>query len=618
MELVDGGCLDKMIANGPLDETRTLAIHLEVTEGLNAASQVGLVHGDIKPANILFGKNGEAKVLDFGLASFIGQQTQQSGQVWGTPYYIAPEKVRGKKIDFRSDIYSLGATIFHVLTGQPPFEAPTPMDVVMARLKQPAPNLLTIRPELHPQTAAMVARMMEADPVMRYPSYPALMVDMRDALAASKVPIRKTGAKSVMLKRGGPKLSIIMKRIPWVKVGIGAAVILIVLAGIYGVRARLQKVAAAAAQEEATRLAAVVESGVAFQEIVETIAPKIVGKATSLQSLPQKTDLLAQTVSRGEPSMIELREIADRAQAVLDDVNRDLAIAGQAAQLLIAVTNIPEARLQADRLESLSGEMLRNYEMIEEMTASSVKALAVAGAIERRTLDAQALAQRQADAARAEAAAKKLREEEERKLALAKAQEAERTRPIVTQREMDMLDEALASNAPLILRRQFDDAAKTIAKLKPELTMDESKDYCQALIDTYRGMKTTKAFIVKSIRAKPYRGGLVVGDTPRDIVGVDPDDLGIMVALGASGKLLIPWEKINMQQFLKIAQYYLNVPGASGPEHARAMLGVALFCYQSGLFKPAENGAAAAYREDPSLKDDIDRLMPGLLAEPAP
>jgi len=206
MELVSGGRLDEMIADGvALEEIRALEIHLQVVAGLRAASDVGLVHGDIKPANILFGQNGEAKVVDFGLASFIGQQ-KQDGAVWGTPYYIAPEKARGKRVDFRSDIYSLGATLFHVLTGQPPFDGATSTDVVMARLNQPAPNLLDINADLHPETAAMVARMLEADPTMRHPSYPALQIDMEAALEASRITLKKsTASRKALLDSTSPR-----------------------------------------------------------------------------------------------------------------------------------------------------------------------------------------------------------------------------------------------------------------------------------------------------------------------------------------------------------------------------------------------------------------------------
>ena len=124
MELVGGGRLDLMMADGKkVDEVRLLEVALDVSEGLKAANGVGLVHGDIKPANILFDKSGTAKVVDFGLAQFVNRQQEQGG-VWGTPYYISPERARGGKADHRSDIYSLGATMFHALTGRAQAQRP--------------------------------------------------------------------------------------------------------------------------------------------------------------------------------------------------------------------------------------------------------------------------------------------------------------------------------------------------------------------------------------------------------------------------------------------------------------------------------------------------------------
>ena len=186
MELVDGGRLDEEIAKGePMDEVRALEIALDVAEGLRAASQIGLVHGDIKPANILFDSKGTAKVADFGLARF-AKREPDSKEIWGTPYYIAPEKARGEKTDHRADIYSLGATIYHALGAKPPFEGETATDVVLARLKNPAIGLRVIRPSLQPETADVVARMLEADPFMRYPTYESLIADLREALRIAK------------------------------------------------------------------------------------------------------------------------------------------------------------------------------------------------------------------------------------------------------------------------------------------------------------------------------------------------------------------------------------------------------------------------------------------------
>ena len=195
MELVSGGRMDKMVNSGkPMDEIRVLEIGIDVAEGLNAAQEKQLIHGDIKPENILFNQKGLAKVVDFGLARFINRKAAP-GEIWGTPYYIAPEKARRQAEDHRSDIYSLGATLYHALTGHPPFDGKTATDVVIARLKTPPKDLRTILPGLHPETANLVMRMLEPDPFKRYPTYTSLLADMREALETAKADQKKPQKK---------------------------------------------------------------------------------------------------------------------------------------------------------------------------------------------------------------------------------------------------------------------------------------------------------------------------------------------------------------------------------------------------------------------------------------
>ena len=101
MELLDGGRMDEMIADGKmLDEVRAVEIGIDVAEGLNAAHLAGLIHGDVKPANVLFDQARVGKVTDFGLARFSSRR-REKGEIWGTPYYIAPEKVRNQGEDHR-------------------------------------------------------------------------------------------------------------------------------------------------------------------------------------------------------------------------------------------------------------------------------------------------------------------------------------------------------------------------------------------------------------------------------------------------------------------------------------------------------------------------------------
>ncbi|MCE9520645.1 MAG: protein kinase, partial [Verrucomicrobia bacterium] len=126
MELVGGGSLEQRIADkGHLEEREVLRVGLAVAEGLRAAYREGLIHRDVKPANILFTEDGTPKIVDFGLALFHERDVDDSGEIWATPHYVAPEKVIDDREDFRSDMFSLGATLFHALTGKPPHKANT-------------------------------------------------------------------------------------------------------------------------------------------------------------------------------------------------------------------------------------------------------------------------------------------------------------------------------------------------------------------------------------------------------------------------------------------------------------------------------------------------------------
>lgn len=227
MELVDGGRLDAFITSGqPLTEAQALDICLDVAEGLKSAQDAGLMHGDIKPANILFDKKGVAKVADFGLASFIRQQKGGQRDIWGTPFYIAPEKARRIKSDQRADIYSLGATMFHALAIRPPFDGDTPTEVVLARLQLPPPDISTIRQDLHQDLVRIINRMLAADTLMRYPNYASLISDLqtaKDKLTTAPAVAAGSVAKDSKAAGGGSKAWL------WFVIG---GILLLVVAGV--------------------------------------------------------------------------------------------------------------------------------------------------------------------------------------------------------------------------------------------------------------------------------------------------------------------------------------------------------------------------------------------------
>src|SRR5438552_4135020 len=136
MELVDHGSLDDLIEQrNRLPEKQVLESGIQVAKGLRAAHRKGLIHCDVKPANILFIDEHTAKIGDFGLAGVAAQGAETRSEIWATPYYVAPERLNNELPDFRSDIYSLGATLFHAIAGKAPIEGETNSAVALRELK---------------------------------------------------------------------------------------------------------------------------------------------------------------------------------------------------------------------------------------------------------------------------------------------------------------------------------------------------------------------------------------------------------------------------------------------------------------------------------------------------
>ncbi len=178
MELLETASLDHQIsAQGKIDEISAMRTAHEVSLGLAAAFERGLIHRDIKPGNILVDSGGTAKLVDFGLALVQGEE-EQVAELWATPFYVPPEKLVGKPEDFRSDVYSLGATLYHMLAGSPPYDANTNSIQELIALKAQPVNLKAGAPHLQSETIALVHRMMSNRPEMRPNSYADLIAEV--------------------------------------------------------------------------------------------------------------------------------------------------------------------------------------------------------------------------------------------------------------------------------------------------------------------------------------------------------------------------------------------------------------------------------------------------------
>ena len=180
MELVTGGSLYSIMnANkGKTDVTRVIKICQQVAQALQCASDQGYVHGDVKPENILLDANGNAKLVDFGLAAM----QKDTNEIWGTPYYISPEKVKKEVVDFRADMYSLGGTLYHALTGVAPFEGEDSIAVIKKRFEAAPKKPSEVRSDLTPAIDNLVMTMLALNKEERFPSFEALLEAFKNVL----------------------------------------------------------------------------------------------------------------------------------------------------------------------------------------------------------------------------------------------------------------------------------------------------------------------------------------------------------------------------------------------------------------------------------------------------
>jgi hypothetical protein len=186
MELLRGPSLEDLLKEkGPLDPHRAAAYILQAATGLRHAAQKQLIHRDIKPSNLMLAEDGTVKITDFGLAKAARSETQltATGEVLGSPGYISPEQAQGVPLDARSDIYSLGATFYHLVTGRLPFDAPTPVAMIIKHMSEPLRSPRALNASIPYPIAACIQKMMAKRPSERFQDYDALIREIERALA---------------------------------------------------------------------------------------------------------------------------------------------------------------------------------------------------------------------------------------------------------------------------------------------------------------------------------------------------------------------------------------------------------------------------------------------------
>ena len=193
MEYVHGRTVyDDIVKNKRYTEADALDIVIQIAEALQHAHERGLIHRDVKPKNILITEQGVAKLADMGLARPVSDKEMaeaEAGKAFGTPYYISPEQIRGEvNLGPRADIYSLGATLYHMVTGSVPFDGKNPSAVMHKHLKAPLIAPDHVNPRLSAGISEVIEMMMAKNPARRYQGCKDLLVDLR-AVRDGQVPV---------------------------------------------------------------------------------------------------------------------------------------------------------------------------------------------------------------------------------------------------------------------------------------------------------------------------------------------------------------------------------------------------------------------------------------------
>ena len=184
MEHLDEPSLEnRMDKQTKVSEREVLEIGIGIASALQFAhEETGLIHRDIKPGNILFGRGNIPKLADFGLAAGARSALGQQDEIWGTPYYVSPERLLREPEDIRSDIYSLGATLYHAMAGRPPFEAETAEEVAKRHISDRPPPLRSFCSDAQEQTVITLDRCLAKKTDNRWETYTELINQLADAL----------------------------------------------------------------------------------------------------------------------------------------------------------------------------------------------------------------------------------------------------------------------------------------------------------------------------------------------------------------------------------------------------------------------------------------------------
>ncbi|MBI5779175.1 MAG: serine/threonine protein kinase [Planctomycetes bacterium] len=237
MQYADGESLARAIKReGKIKALEALDIVKEVASALSVAHRKNIIHRDIKPENIMINSNGEVKLMDFGLARVldVASNLSRTGDILGTPYYLSPEQAQGHKVDGRADIYSLGVTLYYMLSGKKPFEGDTTLAIILKHINERPAPIRKENPEIPECVSNLINRMLEKDPDKRYQTADELVDDLnlcRDRIVAGDSNAKTITASAVSAAVPNARTG---KIISWKMIGLagGLAFVIVVLLSV--------------------------------------------------------------------------------------------------------------------------------------------------------------------------------------------------------------------------------------------------------------------------------------------------------------------------------------------------------------------------------------------------
>ena len=619
MELVDHGSLDDLIEQQKrLSEELVLEAGIQVAKGLRAAYGKGLIHRDVKPANILFSEDHTAKIGDFGLAGAAAEEAEGRGEIWGTPYYVAPERLDNAPEDFRSDIYSLGATLYHAISGRAPIEGETNSAVTLRKLKSQPIDLSAVAPDVSEPTARVLNRMIAPDKNKRFGSYDELVTELENAYGLL------TGKEEFLAHR--------RKKLQWV---IGVIVLMLALFGIgtwaFLTRKRDQSAMSALSARAEQLASAALETKLADgrRQLVQGHY-NVAGKAFAEVAINARNrqplydfakfqlGLAAMIARENSQARQAFQDVQNAGTAGFAKDDSDLAtFCVDTAKTLLGTGTIPVRQTEnASQGYAALGAVLfglRNMEHSQAADAAGWLEQVVRSTPAGRYAwigDLKPLAQKYLDDCKLYLDWKK--EAENARDPAATARHLDNTRAIAQNKKFKtrtaLSDEVFAEEKSL--GRQLDDQRKAEATRRDEQQRKQAEQTAQqAMHKKPQWIADWKNRLVDDLNRTHFQGEIsdITGVKYSGIEAATPQ--AVTVKIGAYGTAQKPWTQFSPQTLLAISSSFIK---SGAPDTADREWVCAVYAYEIGQTEDAKRLGAEAAKGKP----EYSQMLPALLQSP--